>query len=259
MRIAIITQDEKLYLPSAISHLLRHLEGQVVFGVVLPSFNEGRWQNLRRFLRLMGPRDTFRLVRKYFAASVLDRFNRIRPVTKPFSAEETFRRFRIPFAKCAEVNDPVFLNEVLRPLGLDLIVSIAASQIFKPVLLSLPKFGCINLHSSPLPKYRGMMPNFWAMVSGDRETCVTVHRMDERLDTGALILQKAVAIPPGDSLDALMTRSKVVGAAALLEAIALIDEGRCVTVPLDMTKGSYHHFPGAEEGRRLRSLGHRFF
>lgn len=259
MRIAIITQDERLYLPIAIERLLQKLGDQVVAGVILPSFNEGRVANLRRFLGLMGPVDLGRLLVRYAAAAALDRVNRFVPLSRPWSAQESFQRHRVAVHRCPNVNDERFHEAVLRPLELDLVVSIAASQIFKAALLHLPKYGCINLHSSPLPKYRGLMPNFWAMACGERETCVSVHRMDEKIDTGNLILQKPVKIPSSDSLHALMSRSKEVGADALLEAIARIAAGDLKTVPLDMKAGSYHRFPTANDAKRLRDLGHRFF
>lgn len=259
MRIAIITQDEPLYLPPAIHALVQSLGGQVKVGVVLPSFNEGRVANVRRFLGLMGPMDCARLVRRYISAKVLNKVNGLRPITRPFSAQDAFRRGGVPVVECPDVNDPAFQARVLAPLTLDLIVSIAASQVFRSSLLDLPRLGCINLHSSPLPKYRGMMPNFWAMASGDAETCVTVHRMNDRLDAGGIVLQRPVPIPAKDTLDALMRRSKVVGAEALLEAIQRIDAGDLSTTPMDTATGSYHPFPTAEDAQRLRALGHRFF
>src|SRR5205823_5731761 len=81
------------------------------------------------------------------------------------------------------------------------------------------RLGCINLHSAPLPRYQGMMPNFWTMVEGEPEAAVTVHYMVEKLDAGDIILQRAVPIRPPDSLHDLMVRSKVVGVEALLEAV----------------------------------------
>src|SRR5204862_223532 len=105
---------------------------------------------------------------------------------------------------------------------------IAASQILRKAVLGTPRLGCINLHSAPLPRYQGMMPNFWTMVEGEPEAAVTVHYMVEKLDAGDIILQRAVPIRPPDSLHDLMVRSKVVGVEALLEAVDFLNPDACV-------------------------------
>jgi methionyl-tRNA formyltransferase len=178
-------------------------------------------------------------------------------LTRPFSAADVARRHKIPVYPISKINaaDTVsFLANTVRP---DLIISIAASQIFRSAVLRLPVHGCINLHSAPLPRYQGMMPNFWAMVNGEKETAVTVHYMVEKIDAGNIVIQRSVPITPSDSLHDLMVRSKQIGAQAVLDAISQIENGTVKTRPLDTTQATYFSFPTRTDAQRLRAQGRR--
>src|SRR6185436_2167236 len=155
----------------------------------------------------------------------------------------------------AKINAPEFvavLRETIRP---DLLVSIAASQVLRQRVLEVPRLGCINLHSAPLPRYQGMMPNFWTMVHGEPEATVTVHFMVEKLDAGDIILQRPVPIHPEDSLHDLMVRSKVIGVDALNEAVAQLEHGTARPWPMDASQASYFSFPKRRDAERLRRMG----
>jgi methionyl-tRNA formyltransferase len=170
--------------------------------------------------------------------------------------EEAASRHGVRILHVEDINSPetVAWLTSIRP---KMMVSVAASQIFRSEVLEIPELGCINLHSSPLPKYRGMMPNFWAMWHGDTRTCVTVHRMVPKLDAGEIILQKEVPIHPHDTLHDLMQRSKVIGGQALVEAAEIITAGIAQPRPLNLEEGSYFHFPTRGDAKKLRKLGHR--
>src|SRR5437867_1047330 len=150
----------------------------------------------------------------------------------------------------ATQEDPFYL----RP---DLLISLAASQVLHRRILEVPRLGCINLHSAPLPRYQGMMPNFWTMVHGEPEAAVTVHYMVEKLDAGDILLQWPVPIRPGDSLHDLMVRSKEVGVRCLLEAVARIERGTVERRAMDASQATYFSFPTREDARRLRRQGRR--
>lgn len=257
MRIVLITQEEPFYLPPALDGLCRMRRGDIVGLVILPSFNETLLHTARRLYQFYGPVDFARLCGRYLAAKACDRANRLRPLTRPFSARDVARRHGIACYQPAKVNSPAFLETLRHDLQPDLIVSIAASQIFGKGLLAVPRLGCINLHSAPLPKYQGMMPNFWTLVHGEPKAAVTVHHMAEKLDAGDIILQRDVEIRPEDSLHDLMVRSKQVGIAALSEAIGLVDAGQAPRCRMDLAQASYFSFPTRADARRLRAQGRR--
>jgi len=255
MRIAVITQDEPFYLPAALHKLCELRAPSIAAMVVLPSFNESRVKTARRLYEFYGAVDFLRVCFWYARAKVYDRLNRIRPLFRPYSATEVARRHSIRVCQPASVNASGFLDVLRHDIRPDLVVSIAASQIFRKSLIAIPPHGCINLHSAPLPKYQGMMPNFWTMYHREPHATVTVHYMVEKLDAGDIILQREVPILGTDSLHDLMVRSKAVGIDAVNEAIAQIEDGTVVPRTMPEEGASYFSFPTREHARRLRSTG----
>jgi len=255
MRIALVTQEDPFYLPPALDALCRARGREVVGVIILPAFNERLTATAQRLYEFYGPVDFARLALRYLGAKLADRANRLRPFTRPYSAADVARRHGVPVYQPAKVNAPEFvalLREQIRP---DLLVSIAASQVLRQRVLDVPRLGCINLHSAPLPRYQGMMPNFWTLVHGEPEATVTVHYMVEKLDAGDIVLQWPVPILPGDSLHDLMVRSKEVGVQAVLEAIEQMEHGNVRRQPMDPSQATYFTFPKREDARRLRAMG----
>jgi len=255
MRIVVATQEDPFYLPPALDGLCRARAGDIVGIVILPAFNEGLRETAGRLWEFYGPVDFVRLGLRFAAAKVTDRVNAVRPLTRPYSARDVARRHGVPVYTPAKINAPEFVQTLAEEIQPDLLISVAASQILRRRVLEIPRFGCINLHSAPLPRYQGMMPNFWTMVHGEPHATVTVHYMVEKLDAGDIVLQRPVPILPGDSLHDLMVRSKEVGVEALLEAIRQIEEGRVVRRAMDPAQATYFSFPKRADAERLRRMG----
>lgn len=108
--------------------------------------------------------------------------------------------------------------DLIKRLNPKIIVSIASPQILRMEVIDSVKYA-INIHAALLPEYRGMMPSFWVLARGEKKTGVTVHRINERIDGGAIILQKTIDISPQDTLHSLQTKVANVGAIALLDAL----------------------------------------
>lgn len=115
--------------------------------------------------------------------------------------------------------------EVLRRLAPQLVVVVAYGRILPPDILALPQYGCVNLHVSLLPKYRGAAPIQWAVLNGDAETGVTVMQMDEGLDTGDILCTRRVPIGPDTTSGELFEQVAGVGAALLCEVLGKIEQG----------------------------------
>jgi methionyl-tRNA formyltransferase len=107
----------------------------------------------------------------------------------------------------------------LREARPDLIAVAAYGQILPPAILDLPRFGCLNVHGSLLPKYRGAAPIQWAILEGERETGVTIMKMDPGLDTGDILTQEVTPIAPADDAQTLHDRVAALGAALLVRTI----------------------------------------
>ncbi|MDX2087160.1 MAG: methionyl-tRNA formyltransferase [Kofleriaceae bacterium] len=111
------------------------------------------------------------------------------------------------------------LRDAMVATGAELAVVVAYGKILpKPVLEALPR-GCINVHASILPRYRGAAPVQWSVIHGDGETGVAIMQLDEGMDTGPVLLERRVAIDPDETSGELLARLAPIGAAALLEAI----------------------------------------
>jgi methionyl-tRNA formyltransferase len=114
-------------------------------------------------------------------------------------------------------------------------------------LLALPRLGCLNLHPSLLPAYRGPMPNFWVLRHGEQYSGVTLHLMDEQLDTGDILLQARLEIPEGISITELERRSAALGAPLMVQAVHLLASGTARGRKQQPEQGSYYSRPTAED------------
>lgn len=130
----------------------------------------------------------------------------------------------------ASINGPDAV-EKLRELNLDLLVVAAYGQILKKRVLELPRLGCVNVHASLLPKYRGAAPVAWAILNGERITGVTVFLMDEGMDTGPILLQRPVEIRPEETRGELEARLAEVGGELVVKAVADYAAGKLVPKP----------------------------
>ncbi|MBR6997116.1 MAG: methionyl-tRNA formyltransferase [Ruminococcus sp.] len=114
---------------------------------------------------------------------------------------------------------------VLRETAPDLIVVTAYGQILPKEILELPKYGCINIHASLLPKYRGAAPINWVLLNGEKETGVTSMQMSEGLDTGDMLIKKATPIGENETCEELYARLSAMGGEVLAETIDALEKG----------------------------------
>ena len=139
------------------------------------------------------------------------------PPTKAYAQERgipvfQFEKIRLP--------DGV---QALREFAPDLMVTAAFGQILSAENLSIPKFGCINVHGSLLPKYRGAAPIQWAIINGESETGITTMMTDIGMDTGDILLVDRIAIDPDETAGELFERMAILGAETLRQTIAALE------------------------------------
>ena len=129
--------------------------------------------------------------------------------------------------------------EDLAALAPDLCVTAAFGQILSQENLDVPKIGTVNVHASLLPKYRGSAPINWAIIHGETETGITTMMTDKGMDTGDILLQRAVPIPPDATAGEMTDVLKEVGAELLKETLLLIEQGKCPRAPQDHDQATY--------------------
>ena len=153
----------------------------------------------------------------------------------------------VPVYQPVKVREMGFLDK-LRGLSPDLIVVVAFGQILPKALLEIPQKGCMNLHASLLPRYRGAAPINWAIIRGERETGVTTMLMEEGMDTGPILFQERVPIGPDDTAETLAERLQVVGARLLTRTIAELKAGRLKPDPQDSSRATLAPLLKKEDG-----------
>jgi methionyl-tRNA formyltransferase len=247
LRVLFITENDPLYVIRFFDRFLvdypRDRFALVGMTIVAP-FRESLLATARRMLSFYGVIASCRLALRFAVAKLRRR-----------SIATLAGRQGIPLVETTSVNEPGYIDR-LRELEPDVIVSVAAPEIFREQLLSTPRLGCVNLHSGRLPRFRGMMPTFWQMVDGERQATVTVHEMAPEVDAGRILGTVECRIHEHDSVDRMMVEAKVAGAQLMIQVLGEIADGTVAPRPLDMSEASYYSFPKRQDARRLLKRGH---
>lgn len=145
-------------------------------------------------------------------------------------------------------NDSEFIDK-LKCLNPDIIVVVAFGQILPKEVLSIPKYGCINVHASLLPRLRGAAPINWAIINGDKEAGVTTMFMDTGLDTGDMLLMKKTEIGVDETAGELHDRLSIMGAELLIKTLRQFENGAINRTPQDSSKSTYAPMLDRDTGR----------
>ena len=144
----------------------------------------------------------------------------------------------IPVFQPVKMRDGEALG-ILKELSPELIVVVAYGKILPTDILELPPMGCVNVHASLLPKYRGSAPINWAILNGETETGVSVQYMAEGFDPGDVIAESVTPLPADENAQQLYSRLSVMGAELICRVVADIEQGRAIAVPQDDDKASH--------------------
>jgi methionyl-tRNA formyltransferase len=258
-KIVFITQEDPFYVRLFFEEFFKHYKPleDVVGVVIAPAMGKKTLKGLiKQMVDFYGPWDFTRMGFKYTIYKTLDKISQIIPFKRFFSIEQICRNYNIPMMKCRNINSELFL-ERLRQIDPDLVISVAAPQIFKEKLIGIPRKGCINIHNSRLPKYRGMLPNFWQMYHGEKAVGTTIHRINVGIDDGEILLQKETDILNRESLDSLICRTKKFGARLMVEAIEGVKNNSLNLSPNISSEASYFTFPTKKDVFKFRKKGFR--
>jgi methionyl-tRNA formyltransferase len=157
-------------------------------------------------------------------------------------------RIGFPVYQPERIREKVFID-TLNSIKPDVIVVVAYGQILPREILEIPKYGCINLHGSLLPKYRGAAPIQWAIINGEKKTGVTTILMDTGMDTGEILLQEEIDIAPEDTAGILSKKLSSIGAGLLLKTIKGLEMGTIKPRPQDHSSATYAPLLKKEDGR----------
>ena len=144
-------------------------------------------------------------------------------------------RLHLPIAQPEKIKNNAEFREQLESLQPDAILVVAYGRIIPGWMLALPRFGCINLHGSLLPKYRGAAPIQWAVANGEQETGVTTMLLEAGLDTGPMLLAQKVPIDPDETAEDLFESLAAIGAPLMVETLAGLQQGTVTPIAQDHT------------------------
>lgn len=154
----------------------------------------------------------------------------------------------IPVYTPQRVKDPEFIK-ILREIPCDVIVVVAFGQLLSKEILDFPKYGCINVHASLLPRWRGAAPMQWAILAGDKKTGLTTMQMDEGVDTGDMLLKTEVDIDPQETGGSLHDKLASLGSALLLRTLSAILDGNINPKKQDDSQSTYAAMLKRDTGR----------
>lgn len=147
-----------------------------------------------------------------------------------------------------KVKDEAFV-QILKEINPDVIVVVAFGQILPSAILHMPKYGCINVHASLLPKYRGAAPIQWVIIDGEKETGITTMQMDEGLDTGDMMLKAVISIDEKETGGSLHDKLAGIGGTLIVDTLKQVEEGSIVLEKQDDSKSNYAKMLNKKLGR----------
>jgi len=255
MRVILITSNEPFFLADSVDYFLEILPVGIepVALVLTGGGPQGRGAGfIGRAVdtwKIFGTRFFVHYALKFIGAK-MGRYRRIEPVLEARG---------VPLIRFTEGINSEGSRARLRELAPDVIVSIAGGEIYRKDLLALPVAGCINLHTSLLPKYRGLLPTFWVLKENEQETGVSVFFIDEGIDSGPIIVQRVIPIAPDTSQQQLIRLSKRIGMEALVEALEKIRSGTVQIIENNEAEMTYFSFPARQDVREFLRAGGKFF
>ena len=218
----------------------------------------GKWKGFKRHLPVFGLIGAFRMGLRVAGASLRGLLGLDGKFGFGISMNHLARAHGIPVKSVAKIKSPDTLK-FLEEHPADLLVSVSCPQIIPGSIMSMYSQGGINVHSAPLPKYRGLMPGFWVLYHGEKETAVTVHELADKLDNGEILVQHSVPISDNETWSSLIKKTKLAAGGALIEAIYGVRDGTVESQPNRDEDSTYFSFPTADEAKEFRRRGKRMF
>lgn len=248
--VTVVTQDDPFYMPIFFDSFFKNLDNRVTIErvVLFDPFGENMLDLAQRMYGFYGPVNFVRRGIEYGIRTTLNRLG-----LQTYSVERLATRYGIQTEHRETVNQGSFVN---RLQDTDVLLSAASPEIFDADVLDAPDWGCLNVHTAALPKYRGMMPTFWALYHGDDEIGITVHTITEEIDKGQAVRRDTFAVESNDTLDDVIRRGKRRG--GWLATAALEDVATGELTKSEITgEESYFSFPTPSDRRELQERGRK--
>jgi len=256
LRVVVMTQADRFFIPKNIDKAAAACQLLEIVEVNCKSAMENRLSDYYKWFGFFQCAKMGVVTIAREAEKQLDRLSGYRLAHGWCSVKDVAKKNHIPHRVITNSNDPAYVRHI-RALAPDLIISYSAPQIIKEELLSIPKYGVINVHGALLPDYRGCLPSFWYLYHDEKKGGATVHYMSAKIDDGDIIEQGSVDLSDCRSMFRLMKKTKELGGELMIRAINDIAEGTVERRKNETEKGSYFTWPTVEQAREFRAKGKR--
>ena len=260
MNILFVTINDNQYLPALFDKVFKNKQPTDNYKVLLtrPLYkNESFFRMILKYYNTFGFLEFSRFSLSMIRLTLLDFISQKKGMGSSFSVEGVSKLHGVSVLKTnKDVNNEEIINQI-KELNIDLVISIACPHLFKETLISTPPKGCLNLHGSPLPKYRGVLPSFWMLKNEEKKAFNTVFFINKVIDGGDILVQQSFSIEKSDTLHSLISRSKIFAADVINESIKLVKNGDYKVQAIDPSNGSYFGWPSKKDVHQFHSIGRK--
>ncbi len=256
MRVYIITMDDPVQTVSFIKKVVAARKNWIV-GVAIAKGdrltirkNQSLIGYLSALLLIMGPFHFVRNVLVSLRYKALKKLSRVMPAANKHTLKGWLEQQGIAVKEISSPNSPGFLS-YLREQQVDVIIN-QSQSLLKSKLLSIPRIGTINRHNALLPKNRGRLTPFWVLFKQEKETGVSIHFVNEKLDAGDIIVQKRFEVDAGESFNSLVKKKYEIAPVAMIEALDKLAEGNNTYMLNHEAEATYNSTPGLQDAWRYR-------
>jgi len=257
MRIVILAMDDPLYTNDFIKEIIENRKEDIVQYVYVAKGDRltigkkrSKIEYLISLFLIMGPIYYFKNVFKTVNHKMKKKFSNYK-ICKDPTVYTWAKDLGIKVKKITNPNNKKFC-EYLTQLKPDIIIN-QSQSIIKKRLLSIPKIGMLNRHNALLPKNRGRLTPFWVIYKREKETGVSIHFVEEGIDSGDIIVQKKFAVTPKDTFNTIVKKNYKIAGKAILEALDLLESGNYESVPNDNKNATYNTIPSLKQACKYRS------
>lgn len=255
IKVGIITQNDPFFLYETFEYLFNNFNNKIykiVFVIISKSSVSGKPKS---FLKKIF--ETYRIFGiRFFAYYSFQYIKNI--IKKKSNIKNLFYKKGVDILSLSKsINHKESIAQISK-YEPDIILSILGNQIFKKNLISVPQYGVLNLHTSLLPSYRGLLPTFWALLNDEEYTGVTVHLIDEGIDTGEIICQQKIKIN-NKTQRQLIKETKIIGMDCIIEAMDIVSQKKEKRLLAEKFSESYFGFPTRKDVKEFINKGKRFF
>lgn len=256
MKTVIITQKDNFFIPKNIQRLILSKESDIKKIYIVNS--KGSLINKKTiFIYGFGISQSAKMAFKIILNYILITFDYItffKILRFRKNINSLARNYAISLEFISDPNEPSIISEI-KKINPEIIVSFSAPIVFRKPLLDIPKFGCINLHCSLLPKYAGLLPSFWVLYNGENQTGATIHYMDSKIDNGLILNQESIEINKSDSMFEVLKKTKNLGGILMIKTITQLNRGKNIIKQNNVNKGSYNTWPTINQIKSFSKRG----